>query len=219
MNIIKDLFSSKILKYIVAPFFISLIFWGIVFYFFSDNIINLVMFYISFLPFGDSVNKIIANIGSFIILVFLYYQLVIISLGFFSSFFVEKIVKYINDKYYHFPEKKINIIEGVKFSLKGMVQFLLIFIFTFYLLFIPMVNIFYQLFLWSIANKKALLFDSASLFCDYKKIEKKYNINIWILVFITSIIYFIPIISLFGYAFQLIIVTHFILKRCKKEIE
>ena len=219
MNIIKDLFSSKILKYIVAPFFISLIFWGIVFYFFSDNIINLVMFYVSFLPFGDSVNKIIGNIGSFIILVFLYYQLVIISLGFFSAFFVEKIVKYINDKYYHFPEKKINIIEGVKFSLKGIVQFLLIFIFTFYFLFIPIVNIFYQLFLWSIANKKALLFDSASLFCDYKKIEKKYNINIWILVFITSIIYFIPIISLFGYAFQLIIVTHFILKKCKKEIE
>ena len=106
MNIIKDLFNTKILKYIVAPFFISLIFWGAVFYFFSDNIVNLVMFYVSFLPFTESINKIIANIGSFIILLFLYYQLVIISLGFFSSFFVEKIVKYINNKYYHLPEKK-----------------------------------------------------------------------------------------------------------------
>jgi len=219
LNIIKDLFNTKILKYIVAPFFISLIFWGVVFYFFSDNIVNLVMFYVSFLPFTESINKIIANIGSFIILVFLYYQLVIISLGFFSSFFVEKIVKYINNKYYHLPEKKINLIEGVVVSLKGIVQFLLIFAFTFYLLFIPIINIFYQLFLWSIANKKALVFDSASLFCDYKEIEKRYNINIWILVFITSIIYFIPIISLFGYAFQLIIVTHFILKKCKREIE
>ena len=104
-------------------------------------------------------------------------------------------------------------------SLKGIVQFLLIFAFTFYLLFIPIINIFYQLFLWSIANKKALVFDSASLFCDYKEIEKRYNINIWIIVFITSLIYFIPIISLFGYAFQLIIVTHFILKKCKREIE
>ena len=154
MNIIKDLFNTKILKYIVAPFFISLIFWGAVFYFFSDNIVNLVMLYVYFLPFGESVNKFIANIGSFIILFFLYYQLVIISLGFFSSFFVEKIVKYINNKYYHLPEKKINLIEGMIVSLKGMVQFLLIFAFTFYLLFIPIIYIFYQLFLWSMLIKK-----------------------------------------------------------------
>jgi len=219
MNFIKyalsDLFDSKIIKYSFAPLFLSVLFWGIVFYFFSGNIVDLIHTYISYLPFGDSINNILSGIGSTIVLMFLYYELVILSIGVFSSFFVDKITMRINEKYYNMPVKETSLIEGIWVSLKGMLNFIIFFILTFYLLFIPVVNIFYQVFLWSLAIKKPLVFDSSALFCDYKEFEKKNNLKIWVLIFFTSFIYFIPILSFFGYTLQLIMMTHFVLSKCK----
>jgi len=219
MNVIKyafsDLFDSKIIKYSFAPLFISIIFWGVVFYLFSGDIVNLVHTYISYLPFGESINNILTNVGSTILLMFLYYELVILSIGVFSSFFVDKITAIINEKYYNLPERETNLIEGILVSLKGMLNFIIFFVLTFYLLFIPVVNIFYQVFLWSLAIKKPLVFDSSAMFCDYKEFERKNNLKIWSLIFFTSFIYFIPILSFFGYTLQLIIMTHFVLNKCK----
>ena len=215
-NILKDLFDSKIIKYALMPFFISMLVWGVVFFIFSDDILNVVSSYLSALPFGSSVNEWISNIGGVLLLVFLYYQLVIISTSLFSAFFVEKIVLHINSKYYNKSVRESSLKEGIIVSLKAIVAYILLFIFTFYLLFVPVVNIFYQLFLWSVATKKPLVFDSASLFCDYKSFEKKHNIKIWLIVFFTSLIYFIPVISMFGYSFSLIVMTHFVLKNCKE---
>jgi hypothetical protein len=211
-----DLFDSKIIKYSFAPLFLSILFWGIVFYFFSDNIVNLVYSYISYLPFGESINNILSSVGSTIVLMFLYYEAVILSIGVFSSFFVDKITKRINEKYYNLPVKETSLIEGIWVSLKGVLNFLIFFILTFYLLFIPVVNIFYQVFLWSFAIKKPLVFDSSALFCDYKEFEKQNNLKIWSLIFVTSFIYFIPLLSFFGYTLQLIIMTHYVLNKCNK---
>jgi uncharacterized protein involved in cysteine biosynthesis len=222
MNIFKyafsDLFDSKIIKYSFAPLLLSVIFWGAVFYFFSGNIVSIVHTYISYLPFGESINNILAGVGSTIVLMFLYYELVILSIGVFSSFFVDKITSRINEKYYNLPQKDTSVIEGVLVSLKGMLNFIIFFILTFYLLFIPVVNIFYQVFLWSLAIKKPLVFDSSAMFCDYKEFERKNNLKIWFLIFFTSFIYFVPILSFFGYTLQLIIMTHFVLNGCKKSL-
>jgi len=220
MNTLKyaltDLFDSKIIKYSFAPLFISIVFWGVLFYAFSGNIVDFIHAYISYLPFGESINNILTGIGSTIVLMFLYYELVILSIGVFSSFFVDKITLRINEKYYNLPIQQTSLIEGVLVSLKGMINFIIFFALTFYLLFVPVVNIFYQVFLWSLAIKKPLVFDSAALFCDYKKFERKNNLKIWTLIFLTSFIYFIPILSFFGYTLQLIIMTHFVLNKCKR---
>jgi len=210
-----DLFDSKIIKYSFAPLFLSILFWGVVFYFFSNNIVSLVHSYISYLPFGESINNILSSVGSTIVLMFLYYEAVILSIGVFSSFFVDKITKRINEKYYNLPVKETSLIEGIWVSLKGVLNFLIFFISTFYLFFIPVVNIFYQVFLWSLAIKKPLVFDSSALFCDYKEFEKQNNLKIWSLIFVTSFIYFIPLLSFFGYTLQLIIMTHYVLNKCK----
>lgn len=218
MNIFKyafsDLFDSKIIQYAFAPLLLSVVFWGVVFNLFSSNIISLVYSYISFLPFGENINHLLSNIGSTIVLMFLYYELVILSIGVFSSFFVDKITSRINEKYYNVHQNDVSVIEGVLVSLKGILNFIIFFVLTFYLLFIPVVNIFYQVFLWSMAIKKPLVFDSSAMFCDYKEFEKKKNLKIWSIIFITSFIYFIPILSFFGYTLQLIIMTHFVLNGC-----
>jgi len=219
MNTIKDLFDKEILKYTILPFLIDLVFWTILFFFFSHSITQFLLSIVSHLPFGEKISNLLANVGSVILVVVLYYVLVIATLGIFSSFFIDKIVLRINEKHYHLTPKKssfFDILKGILISIKSFLIYLIIFIFTFYLLFVPIVNIFYQIFMMSVLNKKPLIFDSSYLFCDFKEIEKKYNFKIFLIVFLTSVIYIIPLLSLFGYTFQLIFVTHFVLKKCKK---
>jgi len=218
MNIIKDMFDKKILKYTILPFIIDLVFWLLVFVFFSHNIINFLNSLVSYLPFGEKIENLLANIGGVILIIVLYYVAVISTLGIFSSFYIDKIVLRINELHYTCEVRKTSFkdtLYGLFISLKSFLIYLIIFIFTFYLLFIPVVNIIYQMFMMSILNKKPLTFDSSYLFFNPKEIEKKYNFNIWWRVFFSSVIYLIPFISLFGYTFQLIIISNFILKKCK----
>jgi len=219
MNVIKDLFDKEILKYTIIPFIISLIFWLIVFLFFSHNIIQFLLSIISYLPFVEKISNLIANIGGVILIIVLYYVLVIATLGIFSSFFIDKIVLRINEKHYNLTPKNpsfYDMLKGIFVSIKSFFIYIFIFVFTFYLLFIPVVNIIYQMFMMSILNKKSLVFDSSYLFCNPKEIEKKYNFQLWWRVFFSSIIYLIPFISLFGYTFQLVFIAHFVLKNCNK---
>ena len=219
MNAIKDLFDKRILKYTIIPFVIDLIFWFILFLFFSNNIISFFIFLINHLPFGEKFSEIVGNISGVILISIFYYLAVISTLGIFTSFFIDKIVLRINEKSFNLPLRNSSFKDnfyGVLVSIKSFFVYLIIFIFTFYLYFIPIINIFYHLFLMSVLNKKPLVFDSSYLFANPKEIEKKYNFSIWIRVFLSSFIYFIPFISLFGYTFQLVFITHFILKNLKE---
>ena len=219
MNAIKDLFDRKILKYTILPFVLDLIFWFVVFFFFSNEIISFFIFLLNHLPFGEKFSEIVGHISGFVLIIIFYYLAVISTLGIFSSFFIDKIVLRINEKHFNSPLKNSSLKDtfyGVLVSIKAFLIYLIVLIFTFYLYFIPIVNIFYHLFLMSILNKKPLVFDSSYLFANPKEIEKKYNFSIWIRVYFTSFIYFIPFISLFGYTFQLIFITHFILKNLKE---
>jgi uncharacterized protein involved in cysteine biosynthesis len=218
MNILKDVFDREILKYTFLPFLISIIFWAVVFFIFKDTINSFIFSFISHLPFSQNLENFISDIGSFVVIGILYYFSVISTLGVFSSFFIDKIVLRINEKHYNCPVRNTNfqdILKGVLLSLKSFLIYFVIFIFTFFLLFIPIVNIIYEMFLLTILNKKPLIFDGSYLFLEPERIEKEDKFKINLLVFLSSVIYFIPFISLFGYTFQLILMTHFVLKKCK----
>jgi hypothetical protein len=208
--VLKDLFDKEILKYTFLPLLLSLGFWGIMFFIFGGNILNFFAYLSTYLPKGDEISNFIKEYG-WSVLIFLWYLGVISTIGLFSSFFIDKIVLRIN-RHYNCPVKKVNFkdtLKGVFISLKAFFIYLIIFMFTFWMLFIPVVNVVYQLFMWSVLNKAPLEFDSTYLF----KIKPNKN---FFLVFITSLIYFVPFLSLFGYTFQLIFMTHYNLKKgCK----
>jgi len=219
MKALLDLFDGKIIKYTVLPFLLSILFWGVIFYFFSDEIYVLFKGYASHLPFGETISSILSTIGSSLFIIVFFYLAVISTLGVFTSFFIDHIVLRINEKHYGLTPRKVEFkdtLYGVFVSVKSFLIYLFVFIFTFFLVFIPIVNILYQMFMWSLLNKKPLVFDSSYLFANPAEIEKKYNTNIWMLVFATSVIYFIPFVSLFGYTFQLVFMTHFVLQKLKE---
>ncbi len=217
MKVFADLFDREILKYTLLPLFLSLLFWGIVFFFFGDDIITFLGSYVENVPYGNKISDFIHGAG-WLFLAVLYYLLSISTLGVFSSFFIDKIILHINEKHFNCKPRKVSfkdIFYGFWISLKSFFIYFIIFIFTFWILFIPVVNIFYQLFMWSILNKKPLVFDSSYLFFDPIDMEKELGIKAWMVVFLTSVVYFIPVISWFGYTIQLIFMAHIVLKRCK----
>ena len=218
MKALEDLFDRVIIKYTLMPLALSLVFWAVIFLLFGDNLLNLAAQYSKSLPYGDTIASLITSAG-WIVLIVLYYLLSIATLGVFSSFFVDHIVLRINEKHFHCKPRKTtwrDTLYGFWISIQSFLIYLILFIFTFWMLFIPVLNIFYQMFMWSVLNKKPLVFDSSYLFFDPRKIEKELGIKAWIVVFITSVVYFIPIVSWFGYTIQLIFMSHLVLKRCAK---
>jgi hypothetical protein len=159
------------------------------------------------------------NSAGWIFLILLYYLLTISTLGVFSSLFIDKIVLRINEKHFNCTPKKTTFkdtLYGLWVSVKAFLIYIVLSIFTFWMLFIPVVNIFYQMFMWSVLNKKPLIFDSSYLFFNPKEIEEKLGIKAWLVVFFTSVVYFVPIVSWFGYTIQLIFMSHMVLKKCSK---
>ncbi len=217
MRVLMDLFDGKILRYTFLPLLLSLGFWGVVFLVFGDEIIHWLASYALSFPFGEKISKLIES-GGFLVLIVLYYLLTISTLGIFSSFFIDKIVLRINEKHFNCKERQTSFkdtLYGIFVSIKSFLIYAILSLFTFWMLFIPVVNIFYQMVMWTILNKKPLVFDSSYLFFDPREIEKELGIKAWVVVFLTSVVYFVPVISWFGYTIQLIFFSHMVLKKCK----
>lgn len=141
---LKDFFDKQILKYTFLPFLISIIFWAVIFLVFKNFIYEFIFSYISYLPFSNAINQILSGIGSGIVILVLYYFSVISTLGVFSSFFIDKIVLRISEKYYNCPVREIKLkdnVKGIWISLKTFFIYFIVFVFTFFLLFIPVINI------------------------------------------------------------------------------
>ena len=211
-NLIYTFKNKEILKIVLKPFLISILVSGVLIFLLSFLLYPFMKLILA-IPF---INNLLSGISFNSIMAYIFYQLTIMITSIVNAFFVEEIVRKLNDTFYKLPIKNTSIIEAIIWSLKGIGIFILIFPFTFFLLFIPFINILYQLFLWSILNKKSLIYDASSMFCKVKDVEKNLNKKIWILVFVSSVIYFIPVLNIFGYTFQLILLTHFILIYCKK---
>jgi hypothetical protein len=218
MKVLEDLLDNVILKYTLLPLGMSLIFWGALLIFFGNDILSVIADYSKTLPYGDVISGFINSAG-WIFLIVLYYLLSISTLGVFSSLFIDKIVLRINEKHFSCTPRKTTFkdtLYGLWISIKAFLIYIFLSIFTFWMLFIPVVNIFYQMFMWSILNKKPLVFDSSYLFFNPKEIEKELGIKAWLVVFLTSVVYFVPVVSWFGYTIQLIFMSHMVLKRCNK---
>jgi len=218
MKVLEDLFDKVVLKYTLLPLGMSLLFWGVLLVLFGSDILNIIANYSKSLPYGDVVSGFVNSAG-WIFLIILYYLLTISTLGVFSSLFIDKIVLRINEKHFNCTPRETTFkdtLYGLWVSVKAFLIYIVLSIFTFWILFIPVVNIFYQMFMWSVLNKKPLIFDSSYLFFIAKEIEEKLGIKAWLVVFFTSVVYFVPIVSWFGYTIQLIFMSHMVLKKCSK---
>jgi len=212
----KDLFNKKILFTSLIPIIIAAIFWGVIFFVFHTNISQFVSYLVSHIPFiGDKswVHSLVETVGGILI----YYELLITTSIMIVGVIADKIVDEINSKYYNLEKRGFGTVtESIFISLKQNILFFILFIIFIPAMFVPILNIFVHLFLWSILLKKPTFYDSISTYATKDEFNTLKNTNKFTLMAITIIsasLFLIPIVGIFVYILQLLMFTHFNLKR------
>ena len=130
-----------------------------------------------------------------------------------TSFMVEPLLIKLAKK--HYPETKVigtpNITTSLLLSLKSALFMFIIFMFTFPMMFIPLIGAVYMLWLWSILLKKPTIYDVSSLFIEDKHEIKARTKKSTILAMIAAGFNYIPILNIFSAVFAQILFLHHIL--------
>jgi uncharacterized protein involved in cysteine biosynthesis len=115
----------------------------------------------------------------------------------------------------HYPQTNVvgspNIATSVYLSIKSGLIFLFIFMFTFPVVFIPIVGQVYMLWLWSILLKAPTVYDVSSLFISNKQTIKDKTKKSTLIAMIASLFNYVPVLNIFAPVFAQILFLHHIL--------
>ena len=213
---IKDMFDKQILFTSLIPIIISAIFWGFIFFIFHGPVNSFLTWTIQHIPFiGDAqwLKDIVASVGG----IFVYYELLIITSVMIVGIVADKIVDTVNNKYYHNEKRGFGTVaESIFIALKQNVIFLILFILLLPAMFVPVLNIFVHIFLWSILIKNPTFYDSIAIYAtkdEFKKLKKSNKLKTWTITIISASLFLIPIFGVFVYILQLLMFAHYNLKR------
>ena len=151
--------------------------------------------------------------GTLIVALIVGYMLVIITISAFTSLFSEPLLIKLAKK--HYPLTEVVGTPAISTSLwltiKTSVLFLLLFLFSFPLLFIPVLGQIWMLWLWSILVKEPTAYDVGSLFITDKTILKQKSKQSGVIAMLASLFNYIPLLNIFAPVFAQIMFLHQIL--------
>jgi uncharacterized protein involved in cysteine biosynthesis len=205
---LQDIFSPEVLKFVLKIGFGSIMITGLFIYFFWSTLSSFITSYLSWIPW-----EWLQTTGAGAATIALAYMLIIIMISILTSLYAEPLLIKLAKK--HYPSAKVigspNISTSVYLSIKSGVIFLLIFMFTFPIIFIPIVGQVYMLWLWSIIIKEPTAYDVSSLFIADKKIVKEKTKKSRIIAMIASLFNYVPVLNIFAPVFAQILFLHQIL--------
>ncbi len=186
----------------------STLFWSIIWFFKGDAIYQQFLKLLTRLPF-ETIEKGIA----FLIGFYLIYNAIVVTMVFMASLFSEPLIASVEKR--HFKEDDMvrdNIFSSVRYTIKDSMIFLGVSILAFPLLFIPVINIFTQIVLWTWLIKDTVGYDALSLVSEKVEKEKlkEHKIALWFISFVTVLFNFVPILNLFGPFFGEISMFHYL---------
>ena len=178
----------------------SWMFWGV----FSGFIAS----YLSWIPW-----EWLQTSGASIATALFSYMLFIVLVSILTSLYSEALLIKLAKK--HYPHVSVvgspNMTTSVILSIKAGFIFLLLFLFTFPLIFIPILGQVWMLWLWSILIKEPTAYDVASLFIADKKKVKEKTKKSGIIAMIASLFNYVPVLNIFAPVFAQILFLHHIL--------
>jgi len=204
----QDIFSPEVLKFVLKIGTMAILSTGVFIYFFWSTLSNFITSYLSWIPW-----EWLQTTGASVATIALAYMLIIIAISILTSLYVEPLLKKLAAK--HYPQVKVvgspNISTSVFLSIKSGTIFLLIFMFTFPLIFIPVFGQVYMLWLWSILLKAPTVYDVSSLFITDKKEIKAKTKKSTLIAMIASLFNYVPVLNIFAPVFAQILFLHHIL--------
>jgi hypothetical protein len=195
----------------------ALILWG-VFSAFEDTLKDYIISFASYIPFIPE--EWIANITESFVGIFIFYQfwmmLALILVGVIS----DQVVEFVNNRYYHIEKNGFGSMVGsIVVALKSTALYMILFIITSPLLFVPILNFIVQIMLWMVMLKAPMYYDSCAFYLskeDFNTIKTKHKMELKFVTFVSSLLFLIPFLGVLLYIVQLIMFTHFSLSKVRK---
>ena len=210
----KDIFSSTVLLFIAKVTLISVAITAILIWLFNTTLVSFVKSYLSWIPW-----EWLQTSGAAVATIAIAYMLFIMVLSIITSLMAEPMLITLAKK--HYPDTPVigsaDVMTSLLLSLKSGAIFLLLFLFTFPIMFIPLVGAVYMLWLWSILLKKPTINDVSSLFIKDKKELKEKTKKSTMLAMIAAGFNYIPIVNIFAPVFAQILFLHHIVGSKNKD--
>jgi len=206
----KDILSPTVLLFVFKVTLISLVMTAILLWGIKENLNSFIISYLSWIPW-----EWLQTTGASVASIAIAYMVFIMMISVVTSFMVEPLLIKLAQK--HYPSVKVigtpNLSTSLLLSLKSALIFFAIFLFTFPVMFIPLVGAVYMLWLWSILIKKPTIYDVSSLFIENKKEIDAKTKKSTILAMIAAGFNYIPLLNIFSAVFAQILFLHKILEK------
>jgi len=204
---LNDIFSKDVLIFILKIGLGSILAWLVILWLTWDSYFTFIASYIQGIPFIGGWEW-FQEAGAFISALIIAYMLIIISISTLTSMYSQALLKKLAKK--HYPnigtDASSSMATSMWLSAKAGLIFLVLFIFTFPLIFIPILGQIWMLWLWSILIKEPIAYDVGSLFIEKQKIKKSSSIAMT-----ASLFNYVPVLNIFAVIFAQILFLHHIL--------
>ena len=213
----KDFMHPKILLYSLIPLFLAALVLGGIFYLLHTQIESYFITIASYIPFVSA--EWVQKISESFLGIFLFYEFWIMLSLVFVGLISEKVVDFINNRYYHLEKNGFGSATGsIIIALKSNALFFILFLITSPLLLIPIINILLHILLWMVMLKAPMYYDACAFYAtkmQYKEIKKKNKGGLRFITLISASLLLIPFVGVLLYVLQLIMYTHFSLSKLK----
>ena len=210
---LQDILSKDVILFVMKTGFISLVLTLLFAWNIWGRLTDIIASYLSWIPW-----EWFQTSGAFIATLLFTYMLFIIMVSLGTSLQSEKLLLSLAKK--HYPDVPVigsaNITTSILLTLKASVVFLLLFIITLPLFFIPILGQVWILYLWSILLKEPTIYDVGALFITDKKTLKEKKKQTTVLSMIAALFNYIPLVNIFAPVFAQILFLHHILGKDHK---
>ena len=208
----KDIVSGTVLFFVLKVALISSALTMTVLWLVSGSLNSFVSAYLSWLPWEWAVTT-----GASVASIAASYMIFIIMISIVTSFMIEPLLIKLAEK--HYPNTQVigtpNVITSLTLNLKSAMIMFIIFMFTFPMMFVPLIGAVYMLWLWSILLKKPTIYDVSSLFIADKKELKSKTKKPTMLAMIAAGFNYIPVLNILTALFAQLLFLHYILRKNK----
>jgi len=205
---LQNILSKDVILFVVKMGFIALAITTLITWNMWDTLNSIIVFSLSWIPW-EWLQTSVTAVATFLFA----YMLFIIIVSLLTSLYSEKLLIALAKK--HYPDVQVlgsaNISTSLILTLKASIVFLLLFMVTLPLLFIPLFGQLVLLYLWSILLKEPTLYDVGALFINDKKILKEKKNNTRLLAMIAALFNYVPLVNIFAPVFAQILFLHHIL--------
>lgn len=209
---LQDILSKEVILFVLQVGAAGFVLSSLFVWYFWEAMTSFITSYLAWIPW-----EWLQTSGAKIVTLGLAYMIFIVIVALLTSLYSEKLLIALAKK--HYPSTHVigtgNIHTSIFLTLKASLVFLLLFIVTLPLLFIPVFGQLVILYLWSILLKEPTIYDVGALFINDKTVLKEKRKNTRVLAMIAALFNYVPLANIFAPVFAQILFLHHILKEEK----